>query len=141
MPMHLTIHTDGGARGNPGPAAAGVTITDADSGDAVHEAGYFLDITTNNVAEYTGLVRGLEKAAELGADRVTVYSDSELMVRQIHGQYRVKSEGLKPLHRQVMTLLSGFEGWEINHVRRESNQRADQLANAAMDAETDVDYT
>ena len=139
--MHLVIHTDGGARGNPGPAAAGVSLTDARTGDAVYEAGYFLGQTTNNVAEYTGLIRGLEEAARLGATRVSVRSDSELMVRQINGQYRVKAPGLKPLHQDAMALLGRFGAWDVGHVRREGNQRADQLANAAMDAKTDVDYT
>ena len=139
--MHLIIHTDGGARGNPGPAAAGVCIVDAGTGDAIHEAGYYLGETTNNVAEYQGLLKALRKAQELGATRVSVRSDSELMVRQIHGQYRVKAEALKPLYQQVMALLSKLKQWEVAHVRREGNQRADQLANAAMDAGIDIRYT
>jgi ribonuclease HI len=139
--MHLIIHTDGGARGNPGPAAAGVSIVDAATGDAVHEAGYFLGETTNNVAEYQGLLRGLARARELGATRVSVRSDSELMVRQIHGQYRVKSAALKPLFQGVMQHLRAVEQWDVEHVRRDGNKRADQLANAAMDAGMDIQYT
>ncbi len=139
--MHLIIYTDGGSRGNPGPAAAGVSIIDADTGDAVHEAGYHLGETTNNVAEYQGLLRGLTQAQALGATRVSVRSDSELMVRQINGQYRVKAEQLKPLHQEVMARLSKLGRWDVEHVRRDGNQRADQLANAAMDAGIDVQYT
>jgi len=138
--MHLIIHTDGGARGNPGPAAAGVSIVDAATGEAVHEAGYYLGETTNNVAEYQGLLRALAKAQQLGATRVSVRSDSQLMVRQIHGQYRVKSEALRPLFRDVIKHLQAMEAWDVEHVRRAGNQRADQLANAAMDAGMDVEY-
>jgi len=138
--MHLIIHTDGGARGNPGPAAAGISIVDADSGDALHEAGYYLGETTNNVAEYQGLLRALNKAQELGATRISVRSDSELMVRQIHGQYRVKSDALKPLYQDVMKHLSEVKQWDVEHVRRDGNKRADQLANAAMDAGMDIQY-
>lgn len=136
--MHLILHTDGGARGNPGPAAAGICLTDADTGLPVHEAGFYLDHATNNVAEYTGMLRGLQHAVELGASRISVRSDSELMVRQINGQYRVKAAGLKPLYQDVMALLNRFESWDVQHVRREANRRADQLANAAMDAGTDI---
>jgi len=139
--MHVLIHTDGGARGNPGPAGAGVCIVDADTDEALHEAGYYLGETTNNVAEYTGLLRGLERSLELGATHVSVRSDSELMVRQINGQYKVKAPNLKPLFQDAMALLGRFEKWDVGHVRREGNKRADQLANAAMDAQTDVDYS
>jgi len=139
--VHVLIYTDGGARGNPGPAAAGVCILDADADRCLHEGGYYLGETTNNVAEYTGLLRALEKALELGATRVSVRSDSELMVRQINGQYKVKAQNLKPLFQDAVALLSRFERWAVEHVRREGNKRADQLANAAMDARMDVDYS
>lgn len=138
--MHLIIHTDGGARGNPGPAAAGVCIVDAATGDTVHEAGYYLGEMTNNVAEYAGLIRALDKAIELDAERVSLRSDSQLMVRQIYGRYRVKSAALKPLYQQVMGKLNRIGTWDIEHVGREANQRADQLANAAMDAGFDINY-
>jgi len=138
--MHLTLHTDGGSRGNPGPAGVGVVLADAADGQAVHEAGHFVGHTTNNVAEYTGLIRGLEAAQRLGATKVSVRSDSELMVRQVKGEYRVKAAQLKPLHAEVMQLLGAFDGgWDIGHVRREGNQRADALANRAMDARADVE--
>ncbi len=139
--MHCTIHIDGGARGNPGPAAAGVVIVDADNDQPLLEAGYFLGKTTNNVAEYNGLLRALDAAADLGAGRIDIHSDSELMVRQIHGEYRVKSPDLKPLFQQAVQRLAGFDNWTLTHVRREKNKRADQLANIAMDAQADTVLT
>jgi ribonuclease HI len=136
--LNLIIHFDGGSRGNPGPASAGVVIHDADTGQAVHEAGYFLGRCTNNVAEYQGLIRSLERAAELGGDQLDIHSDSELLVRQITGQYRVKSADLKPLYARAADLLDKFPNWQIQHVRREKNQRADELANLAIDHQADV---
>ncbi len=136
--MKLTIHFDGGSRGNPGPASAGVVITDTDTGKPLHEAGYFLGRCTNNVAEYQGLVRSLEQAKSLAGTSLQIHSDSELLVRQITGQYRVKSPALKPLYDKANALLDGFDAWAIDHVRRESNQRADELANLAMDHQADV---
>ena len=136
--MNLTIHFDGGSRGNPGPASAGVVIHDADTGKPVHEAGYFLGKRTNNVAEYQGLIRSLEKAKQLGGERLDIHSDSQLLVRQITGAYRVKSPALKPLYEQAKALLSGFADWKIQHVYRDKNQRADELANLAMDHHADV---
>ncbi len=136
--MNLIIHFDGGSRGNPGPASAGVVIRDADTDKPVHEAGYFLGRCTNNVAEYQGLVRSLEQAQTLGGKHLDIHSDSELLVRQITGKYRVKSPDLKPLYARAIKLLAGFDGWKIQHVRREKNQRADELANLAMDHKADV---
>ena len=136
--MNLTIHFDGGSRGNPGPASAGVVIRDSDSGKPVHEAGYFLGKCTNNVAEYQGLIRSLDIAAGLGGQRLDIYSDSQLLVRQITGEYRVKSPDLKPLFEQAKRLLGGFADWRIQHVLRDKNQRADELANLAMDHQADV---
>jgi ribonuclease HI len=136
--MNLIIHTDGGSRGNPGPAAAGVVIRDADSDEIIHEAGYFLGKATNNVAEYQGLIRALEYAQELGATRVQVYTDSELMVKQITGEYRVKSPDLKPLAQKAQSIFLTINLWHIQHVRREKNTRADAWANKAMDAGQDV---
>ncbi|MFW6059268.1 MAG: ribonuclease HI family protein, partial [Phycisphaeraceae bacterium] len=135
---HLILHIDGGARGNPGPAGVGVVLADADDSTPLHEAGYYIGRATNNVAEYRGLVRGLELAAAMHAQRITVRSDSELLVRQMSGEYRVKSAALKPLHQQAQTLLRRFEQPTVEHVRRELNARADELANLAMDAKRDV---
>lgn len=139
--MRLSIHIDGGSRGNPGPAAVGIVIVDADSGQALRETGVHLGQATNNVAEYQGLIRAVQAAVELGATELLIHSDSELMVRQVLGQYRVKSEDLRPLYQQAMTLLRKVPKWTLTHVRREKNQRADQLVNAALDAGIDVDYT
>jgi len=137
--MNLTIHIDGGARGNPGPAAAGVVLVTADDRPAIlHEAGYFLGHTTNNVAEYSGLLRALELTVPLRPHHVNIFSDSELMVRQLTGQYRVKSPDLKPLYAKATAMLVKLDGWKINHVYREENKRADELANMAMDAKRDV---
>jgi ribonuclease HI len=136
--VKLTIHFDGGSRGNPGPASAGVVITETDTAKPLHEAGYFLGKCTNNVAEYHGLIHSLEQAGVLGGTTLEIHSDSELLVRQVTGQYRVKSPDLKPLHQRAVTLLNQFDGWKIRHVRREQNQRADELANLAMDHRADV---
>ena len=135
--MHCILHIDGGARGNPGPAGVGIVLAD-DDGTPLHEAGYFLGKTTNNVAEYHGLLRGIECARKLGADRLTIRSDSELMVRQLHGEYRVKAAALKPLFQEAKENLATFGEWSIEHVYREQNTRADELANAAMDAGADI---
>ncbi|MEM1354179.1 MAG: ribonuclease HI family protein [Planctomycetota bacterium] len=136
--MEALIHIDGGSRGNPGPAAAGVSITTPDGKDALFEAGYWLGKQTNNVAEYQGLLKSLEAAFQLGLVKVRVRSDSELMVKQIKGEYRVKAPNLKPLFQDAQVALSRFEAWSIEHVYREQNKRADQLANMAMDASDDV---
>ena len=138
--MHdsVIIHTDGGSRGNPGPAAAAYVISDS-SGRRIAGKGLWLGEKTNNVAEYNGLVGGLEAASRLGAGSVTVYTDSELMMRQINGHYKVKSEHLRPLFAECMRLLGGFEKWRILHIPREKNTVADDLANRAMDARADVE--
>lgn len=136
--MHIAIHVDGGARGNPGPAGAGVVIADAQSHELLHKAGYWLGRATNNVAEYHGLLRALQIACALKPDSTTICSDSQLMVRQILGQYRVKAAQLKPLFEQVMQQLDTLGDWRIDHVKRELNKEADQMANQAMDAREDV---
>lgn len=125
---------DGGSRGNPGPAAAAAVATDQD-GNPLGERSRYLGETTNNVAEYEGVLLALELAGELGASEVEVVNDSELVARQIGGQYRVKQEHLKPLHRKVMDTLRGFDGWEVRSVRREHNVRADELVNEELDAQ------
>ena len=139
--MDLIIHFDGGSRGNPGPAAAGVVIHDKASDLALHEAGYFLGTATNNVAEYQGLVRALKIATQMGAASLDIHSDSELVVKQITGEYRVKSELLTPLFEQAQGLLLEIEAWQIEYVPRAENSRADQLANLAMDRKRDVVIT
>ena len=136
--MEALIHIDGGSRGNPGPAAAGVCITTPDGKDALFEAGYWLGQQTNNVAEYQGLLKSLAAAVELGLEKIRIRSDSELMVKQIKGEYRVKAPNLKPLFQDAKIALGRFNSWSIEHVYREQNKRADQLANMAMDARGDV---
>lgn len=128
----LTIYTDGGSRGNPGPAAYAYVIQQPGESDI--EERCFLGRTTNNIAEYTGLVKALEHARRLGATRITVFSDSELMVKQMNGEYRVKNEGLLPLYQQATQLRKGFAFAAIRHIRREFNKHADRLCNEAMDS-------
>lgn len=135
--MGLVIHVDGGSRGNPGPAGAGVVISD-ESGAKLHEGAYFLGNQTNNSAEYQALIRGLQRAETLTARPIHIRSDSELLVRQLIGEYRVKNEALAALFAQVQMLLLRFGGWQIRHVPREQNRRADELANLAMDQRRDV---
>ena len=110
-----------------------------ESGKVIYQAGVFLGRVTNNVAEYRGLLAGLEKAVELGADDVLILSDSELLVRQMTGQYRVKNAGLQPLHHRAKDLAEGFQRCTYRHVRREDNTRADELVNAAIDARKNVE--
>ncbi|HKQ48317.1 MAG TPA: ribonuclease HI family protein [Phycisphaerae bacterium] len=135
--MKVTIHIDGGARGNPGNAGAGVVLRGADGGTLL-EAGYYLGHQTNNVAEYTALLKGLEAAKRAGATELSVFSDSELLVKQINGEYRVRNAALKDLFDDAFARLRSFDKWEVRHVRREQNARADELANLAMDACADV---
>jgi ribonuclease HI len=136
--MNLRIHIDGGARGNPGPAAAAIVIADDDTGAILREQAFHLGKTTNNVAEYQGLLRALNAALELKAKSVRIHSDSELMVRQITGQYRVKSPDLIPLYEQAQAHLLKLDNWQIRHVYREDNRRADELVNQALDRNGDV---
>ena len=131
--MKLVVHVDGGARGNPGPAAAGVVLSTPE-GDVVDEASAAIGQATNNVAEYRGLLLGLERARTLGATEVEVVNDSELIARQVNGAYRVKHADLKPLHSQALAALDGFERWSVRSVPREQNTRADRLVNQALDA-------
>jgi ribonuclease HI len=135
--MTWTIQTDGGSRGNPGPAGAGVLIRDA-GGHEVLAAGFFLGRKTNNEAEYEALLRGLSLLTAAGARKVKVLTDSELMAHQINGIYRVKAPDLKPLFDQAQGLLCRFEDWQVEHVPRERNRQPDQLANRAMDAKGTV---
>ncbi|HVP13730.1 MAG TPA: ribonuclease HI family protein [Phycisphaerae bacterium] len=135
--MKLVVHFDGGSRGNPGPAGAGVVVQDA-QGRPVFEAGFFLGRMTNNAAEYSGLLKGLDAAVQARAREVTVFADSELVVRQLNGDYRVKNPRLRDLFDAALVKLRTFERWTIKHIPREQNHRADELANAAMDAGEDV---
>ncbi len=137
--MRVIINIDGGSRGNPGPAGAGVVIKSADDGTILHEAGVFIGRATNNVAEYNGLLEGLKRAADLGAAEVEVLSDSELMVMQMIGRYRVKNAGLKPLFEEANALVTEFKKFEIRHVRREQNKQADAMANRAMDLKRTIE--
>jgi len=131
--MKLTVNVDGGARGNPGPAAIGVVIRDQ-SGDVIEEIGERIGPATNNVAEYRALIRGIEMAAAIGADQVELIGDSELIVKQVLGQYKVKKAGLKPLHAEAKAALAALPSWSVRHVRREQNAEADALVNQALDA-------
>jgi len=126
----LTV--DGAARGNPGEAGCGAAIHD-DSGAVVAELSRYLGKTTNNVAEYEALLMGLEALLRIGKKRILVQSDSQLMVRQLNGQYRVRDEKLKPLYRRAMALLQEFPAYRIVHVPREMNKLADRLANKGID--------
>jgi ribonuclease HI len=130
--MRVTVHVDGGARGNPGPAAIGVIVRDGD-GEVLAEEGRPIGRATNNVAEYRALLLGIERARELGAEEIELVGDSELVVRQVRGDYRVKDPGLKPLHAEVKDALDPFRAWSIRHVRREQNVEADRLVNAVLD--------
>jgi phosphoribosylglycinamide formyltransferase-1 len=137
-PEKIIIYTDGASRGNPGPAAAGFILRDAD-GNRLKAKGFFLGQATNNVAEYTALVKALEAAKEIGPKNLTVYSDSELLVRQINGKYRVKSEQIRPLFQQAIELLGEFEAFKVISIPREKNKEADKLVNQSLDLESDIE--
>lgn len=130
--MRLVVHVDGGARGNPGPAAVAAVVSEP-GGAVLAERGVAIGEATNNVAEYRAVLLGLELAAELGASEVEVVNDSELIARQIEGRYKVKHEGLKPLHAEARRALGAFEAWQVRSVRREANTRADALVNETLD--------
>jgi tryptophan 2,3-dioxygenase/ribonuclease HI len=131
--LKLTVHVDGGSRGNPGPAAAAAVVSNPD-GDVLDEASVTLGETTNNVAEYRGLLLGLERARELGATEVEVVNDSELVAKQVSGEYKVKSPDMAELHAQAVQVLDEFEAWSIRSVPRAENAAADALVNRALDA-------
>ncbi len=131
--MRLVVHVDGGARGNPGPAAAAAVVSTPD-GDVLDEAAEFLGRATNNVAEYRGLILGLQRARELGATEIEVYNDSELVAHQINGRYKVKHPDMKPLYEQAMARLREFGRWRVRNVPRAQNAAADALVNAELDA-------
>ena len=127
----LFLYTDGGSRGNPGPSGIGVIVLDAKR-KKIKEASKYIGETTNNVAEYSALVCGLEEARALGADEIVVYMDSELLAKQLNGEYRVKDENIKVLFEKALGILKNFESFEIKHIAREKNKEADKLANKAI---------
>jgi ribonuclease HI len=129
--MKLTIYTDGGARGNPGPAGIGVVIER--DGKIVKEYGKYIGETTNNQAEYQALIFALESAKEMGGTEVEVLMDSELIVKQLKGEYRVRDAGLSPLYLCVHNLRAGFAKFSVRHIRREQNKEADRMVNEALD--------
>lgn len=128
----LHLFTDGASRGNPGEAGAGIAILDEEGNELVG-TGQYLGKCTNNEAEYRALLYGLAKSSEFGRGEIKVHLDSELIVKQIRGEYKVKHPNLKPLYQEAVQILSGFASYRITHVRRENNVRADQLANQAID--------
>jgi ribonuclease HI len=137
QPEHLLIHTDGAARGNPGPAGAAALLYD-DTGACVSEIIQYLGTATNNFAEYKGLVLGLSRAKEIGARSIEVVTDSELMAKQWSGEYRVKNKALKPLYEEAKGIARHFESVDVRHVRRGGNAAADAAANRAIDERVGV---
>ena len=127
----LTICTDGGARGNPGPAGIGIVIKE--NGKTIKEYGKYIGETTNNQAEYKALISALETAKDLGAEAVQVFMDSELIVKQINGEYKVKNPDLAPLFLKFYNLRVGFKKFSVTHIRREKNKEADRMVNKAID--------
>jgi len=132
----IIANVDGGARGNPGPAAIGVVLR-GDGDEVLEKVGEKIGEATNNVAEYRALLRGIELAAQHGASELELIGDSELIVRQVEGRYKVKNAGMKELHEQVKQALRDFDSWSIRHVRRAENADADQLVNEALDGVLD----
>lgn len=129
----VVVHVDGGARGNPGPAAIAAVAAEV-RGETLLEESAYIGEATNNVAEYRALLLGLQVAEALGAREVEVVCDSQLVARQVGGQYRVKHPALRPLHRDAMAALGRFDRWSVRDVRREHNERADELVNEAIDS-------
>ncbi|MDX1386710.1 MAG: ribonuclease HI family protein [bacterium] len=128
----LILYADGGARGNPGPAGAGAYLTDGE-GRCLGEIQKFLGETTNNVAEYSALILGLEAAQKHRPKKIRIFMDSQLVIRQLEGEYQVKQPHLKELHQRALTLLDAFPEVELKYIPREENHEADRLANEAMD--------
>ena len=130
MPKKLSIYTDGGARGNPGPAGIGVVIFDGKK--KIKELKKYIGIATNNVSEYTAVIYALQEALMQKAEEVELNLDSELVVQQLEGEYRVKNANIRPLFEQAMHLISGFKKIKIKHIPREENKEADRLVNKAI---------
>jgi ribonuclease HI len=131
-PARVRLYTDGAARGNPGPAGAGAVILNP-AGHVMAKIGKFLGESTNNVAEYTGLILGLKRARAMGIKELDVFSDSELLVKQLSGDYAVKADHLKPLHDEAKQLLAAFSEVDVAHIPREENEAADEMSNRAID--------
>ena len=129
------MYVDGAARGNPGPAGIGVVIK-SEKDEVLLEVADYVGKTTNNIAEYMALIRGLEEAIDMGHRSVEAYSDSELMVKQLNGEYKVKNEGLQPLYLHTKSLIKKFTHFSLNHTVRDGNQHADTLANQGIDGQT-----
>ena len=127
----LILYIDGGARGNPGPAGIGVVIMD-ESGKSIKEFGKYIGEATNNIAEYNALLYGLEEALILRADEIVINMDSELVAKQLSGDYRVKDSNIKPIFERAVNILKSFKKFEIKHVKRELNKEADRLVNKAI---------
>ena len=136
----IRIFCDGGSRGNPGPAGIGAVLLDPahEPATVIGTVSETIGIATNNVAEYQALVSGLELAESFGAHRIEVRADSQLLIRQLEGRYRVKNAGLQPLYRRAMTLLKAYAEVDLAHVYREDNVEADALVNLTLDAERDA---
>jgi ribonuclease HI len=132
--LKVVVHVDGGARGNPGPAAIGVVVSSTE-GEVLDEVAERIGVATNNVAEYRALLRGLERAKALGAREIEIVNDSELVARQVSGVYKVKHAAMKPLHAEATAALREFDRWRVRSVPRADNARADELVNQALDAE------
>jgi ribonuclease HI len=128
----LVVNVDGGARGNPGPAAI-AAVVQGPGGEVLEEHGERIGRATNNVAEYRALLLGIERAAALGAKELELVGDSELVVKQVKGEYKVKDANMRKLHAEVKAALHTFDRWSIRHVRREQNAEADRLVNEALD--------
>jgi ribonuclease HI len=133
----LTLYFDGGSRGNPGPAGIGVVVCASD-GTPLVTLGRFIGPATNNVAEYTGVITAMEEALKLGANRIVIRGDSELIIKQLRGEYRVKNPGLKPLYERAKALLGRFKHARLEHNLRDANEVADKLANLAMNRKGEV---
>ena len=131
--MKVVLHVDGGARGNPGPAAIGVVVSSPD-GEVLDEVAETIGVATNNVAEYRALLRGVERARALGATEVEIVNDSELVAKQLTGAYKVKHPAMKPLYDEAIAALRRFGAWRVRSVPRAQNARADELVNQALDA-------
>lgn len=130
--MQVQVYIDGAARGNPGPAGVGIVIKKGSS--TLAEISDFIGKATNNIAEYIAFIRGLEEALVLGAKKAECFSDSELLVKQINGEYKVKNEGLAPLYHHAKSLIKKFKTFSLSHTMREENKHADNLANQGIDA-------
>jgi ribonuclease HI len=132
LPERVIVNVDGGSRGNPGPAAVAAVVA-TPAGELIERAGEVIGEATNNIAEYRAMLLGVERAKALGARQVELIGDSELVVRQIRGEYKVKDANLARLHAEVLAALSGIESWSIRNVPREQNAEADRLVNEALD--------